>query len=293
MHISKVMGSFHLTKSLRKHALQIMMNWFARLVTAIAVTCVCLPATAQKNTDVPGSMPAPDVVSPVLYAYATLARQQTDSQICWQVLSSQRDVLVREHNAKPWLLRNLAPIIGAAMGGVVGGLVLKKHFSAQIIKRWALPVIAGSGAAGFMVGPGGVAGFVVGGAIGEKIGKLKLPVVTGSAAAAKRRKLQLAITVGSAAGGALLGKTLWDMVFPPNVPPAPGNEPEDDIPVEVFVREQVCSSGLQTAYEQSVYRVGYRFKGEELVADLPYDPGEALLLSATGNITGPARVRLD
>jgi hypothetical protein len=293
MYIKKIMGSHYLTKPLRNLRIQTLAGTFVRLTTALAAACVYLPASAQNNVDAPEGIVVPDVVAPVLYAYATLARQQTDSQICWQVLTSQRDVLVREHNAKPWLLRNLAPIVGAAMGGVVGGLVLKKHFSTQIAKRWALPVIAGSGAAGFMVGPGGVAGFVVGGAIGDKLGKLKLPAVTDKAATEKRRKLQLPITIGSAAGGALIGKMLWDMVFPPDVPPAPGNEPEDDIPVEVFVREQVCGGGVQTAYEQSVYRVGYRFKGEELVADLPYDPGEALLLSATGNITGPARVRLD
>ena len=276
MHISKVIDRFYLTTSLKNRPLQTIVATSARLVTILAAASVCLAAAAQNNTDAPESMTVPDVVTPVLYAYATLARQQTGSQICWQVLSSQRDVLVREHNAKPWLLRNLAPLVGAAMGGVVGGLVLKRHASIQVARRWALPVIAGSGAAGFVVGPGGVAGFVVGGAIGEKLGKQKLP-----------------ITIGSAAGGALIGKMLWDLVFPPDVPPAPGNEPDDDIPVEVFVREQVCSSGVQTAYEQSVYRVGYRFKNEELVAELPYDPGEALLLSATGNITGPARVRLD
>lgn len=276
MPIIKVIDMFYLKKSLKKQVLQATANTFVKLVAALATVCACLPATAQNNTDTPESIVAPDVVAPVLYAYTTLAREQTDSQICWQVLTSQRDVLVREHNAKPWLLRNLAPIVGAAMGGVVGGLLLKRHVSAQLAKRWALPVIAGSSAAGFMVGPGGVAGFVVGGAIGEKLGKQKLP-----------------ITIGSAAGGALLGKVLWDMVFPPDVPPAPGTAPEDDIPIEVFVREQVCSSGVQTAYEQSAYRVAYRFKGQEHVADLPYDPGEALLLSATGNITGPARVRLD
>ena len=276
MHISKVMGNSYLTTSLKNYPMKTVVATFARLAAVLAAASVCLPAAAQNNTDVPDSIAMPEVVTPVLYAYATLARQQTSSQICWQVLSSQRDVLVREHNAKPWLLRNLAPLVGAAMGGVVGGLVLKRHVSAQVARRWALPVIAGSGAAGFMIGPGAVAGFIVGGAIGEKLGKQKLP-----------------ITIGSAAGGALIGKMLWDLVFPPDVPPAPGNEPDDDIPVEVFVREQVCSSGVQTAYEQSVYRVGYRFKNEELVAELPYDPGEALLLSATGNITGPARVRLD
>ena len=252
------------------------MQNLGRIVTVTAAAILCLPAAAQNTADSLEHLVRPDIVTPVLYAYATLARQQTDGQICRQVLTSQRDVLVRENNAKPWLLRNLVPLIGAAMGGVVGGLVLKRQFSIQVARRLALPVIAGSSAAGFVVGPGGVAGFVVGGAIGEKLGKQKLPA-----------------TIGAAAGGALIGKLLWDLVFPPAVPPAPGDDPEDDIPVEVFVREQVCSSGVQTAYEQSVYRVGYRFNGEELMADLPYDPGEALLLTTTGNITGPARIRLD
>ena len=76
-------------------------------------------------------------------------------------------------------------------------------------------------------------------------------------------------------------------------PPEPGTGPDDDIPVEVFLREQQCGTRLQTAHSQSVYRVGYRFNDEERVAELPYDPGEALLVSASGDITGPARKRLD
>ena len=47
------------------------------------------------------------------------------------------------------------------------------------------------------------------------------------------------------------------------------------------------------AYSQSMYRVSYRFNGEEFTTDLPYDPGEALLIGATGEVTGPARIRLD
>jgi uncharacterized protein YcfJ len=116
----------------------------------------------------------------------------------------------------------------------------------------------------------------VGGAIGDKLGKQKA-----------------AITAVSMLGGALAGKALWDMVFPPAVPPAPGNDPDDDIPVEVFLRDKTCGTRLQTAHSQSVYRVGYRFNNEERVAELPYDPGEALLVSAGGEITGPARKRLD
>lgn len=271
MDISKTLGKLtvHTSLSLETSTLVKSALWLTAL-------CLVAPATAQSSDYRADEAVVAEVLAPVLYSYAALMQQQTHRQICWQVLTSQRDVLVHEHNAKPWLLRHLMPLVGAAMGGVVGGLVLKRHLSAQAAKHWAIPVITGSGAAGFWAGPGGVSGFVVGGAIGGKIGKQKLP-----------------ITVGSAAGGTLIGKMLWDTVFPPDVPPAPGDEPSDDIPVEVFVREQVCSTGVQAAYEQSVYRVGYRFNDQDLVADLPYDPGEALRLSASGNITGPARLRLD
>lgn len=288
MRISKVTGGFSLAALLkaRRTASGRLMRLLLALCPSLCALFLALPAAAQDNTaDIPEAAAAPDVVAPVLYAYATLTRQQTNQPVCWQVLVPERQVLLREHNAKPWLLRNLTPLVGAAMGGVVGGLLLKHHASAVVAKRWMVPAVAGGAGAGYLVGPGGVTGFVLAGGIadyalrgaaGRKLGKGKVPA-----------------TVGIAAGGALAGKKLWEMVFPPDVPPAPSEDPEGDIDVEVFVRDQVCGTGVQTAYSQSLYRVGYRFNGQELVAELPYDPGEALLLSASGSITGPARVRID
>jgi len=238
-----------------------------------------LPAFAQDSTPAPVAdtePPPPPVIAPVLYAYATLASTSSVEQSCWQVLIPEREYLVRQNNAKPWLLRNAVPLIGAAMGGLTGGFLLKRHATAAVYKRWAVPVVVGSAGAGFVLGPGGVAGAVIGGGIGDKLGKQKP-----------------AATVAGMAGGALAGKALWDMVFPPAVPPEPPNGPDDDIPVEVFLRDKQCGSRLQTAHSQSVYRVGYRFNDEERVAELPYDPGEALLISAGGDITGPARKRVD
>lgn len=241
-------------------------------------------ANAQTSPDLVADTP-PEVLAPVLFSYATLVKEESTQPMCWQVLTPQRDVLIRERNAKPWLVRNWMPIAGAVMGGVVGGLVLKHHYSAAIVKKLRLPVVAGSAAAGYLLGPGAVAGFVVGGgitdyalrgAVGRKLGKGKVP-----------------ITIGAAVGGAAAGKKLWEKIFPPDVPEPPAMDPEGDVDVEVFVRDQVCGKTTQVAYSQSLYRVGYRFNGEELVAELPYDPGEALRLTSTGNITGPARVRLD
>ena len=259
-------------------------------VLSIAVLlCISSPALAQalssalatpvlaavQQTEV--TLPAPDVAVPVLYAYATLDKQQVSAPMCWQVLVPERDIQIREHNAKPWLLRNLVPIAGAVMGGAVGGLLLRQHaISAVITRRWALPVIAAGAAGGYFAGPGGVTGFVVGAAIGEKLGKRKLP-----------------ITLGTAAAGGLLGIKLWNKVFPPDIPPAPQADPAGDIDVEVFVRDEICGTTVQTAYSQSMYRVAYRLNGEEKIADLAYDPGDALLVNAAGIVTGPARIRLD
>lgn len=253
----------------------------------IALALQALPALGQITpaTASPSSIadtladtepPPPPVLAPVLYAYATLASTSTVESTCWQVLIPERQYLIREHNAKPWLLRNAVPLIGAAMGGFTGGFLLKRHATAAVYKRWAVPVILGSAGGGYVLGPGGVTGAVIGGAIGDKLGKQKP-----------------AITVAGMVGGALAGKALWDMVFPPDVPPAPSDDPDGDIPVEVFLRDKSCGTRLQTAHSQSVYRVGYRFNDEERVAELPYDPGEALLVSAGGDITGPARRRLD
>ncbi len=230
---------------------------------------------AVEQTEI--TLPVPDVTAPVLYAYATLDKPQTVTPICWQVLIPQREIQIREHNAKPWLLRNIVPIAGAIMGGAVGGLLLRQHATSQIvIHRWALPVVAAGAAGGYFAGPAGVTGLVVGAAIGDKLGKRKLP-----------------ITLGSGVAGALIGMKLWDMVFPPDVPPAPQADPAGDIDLEVFVRDEVCGTAVQRAYSQSMYRVAYRFNGEDKLADLAYDPGDALLVNAAGTITGPARIRLD
>lgn len=232
-------------------------------------------ALAQNPTDAEAAAPPP-IVAPVLSVHATLTSPSSVVPTCWQVLMTERDFLIREDNARPWLLRNATPLAGAAMGGITGSLLLRKHAAAATARKWAIPAFLTGAAAGFIVGPGGAAGFAIGGAIGEKLGKQKL-----------------AITIGSAIGGALAGKALWEMVFPPAVPDAPGNQPDDDIPVEVFLKDKVCGTRLQVAHQQSAYRVAYRFGQEERFAELPYDPGEALLLGSTGEVLGPARRRLD
>ena len=243
----------------------------------LAMLCLLsAQAAVAQNTPAPEEAASPNIIVPVLYAYSTLSNPQTTVTSCWEILMPERQILIRQENARPWLLKNWVPLIGAAMGGVTAGLLLKRHVAAIVAKKWAVPVILGGAAGGFALGPGGVTGAVIGGAIGEKLGKRKLP-----------------ITIAGMAGGAAAGKAIWDKLFPPSVPPASGGGPDDDIAVEVFLRDQICASQPQVSYTHSIYRVGYLFNDEELVTELPYDPGEALFMSAEGNITGPARVRLD
>ncbi len=245
-------------------------------VLFLATLVLRVPAALAQDTSEIDAPPPPPVIAPVLSVHATLNSPSTVVPTCWQVLITERDYLIREDNARPWLLRNIVPLAGTAMGGITGSLLLRKHTAAATARKWAIPAFLTGAAAGFIIGPGGVAGFAIGGAIGEKLGKQKL-----------------AITIGSAIGGALAGKALWEMVFPPAVPDAPGNQPDDDIPVEVFLKDKVCGTRLQVAHQQSAYRVAYRFGQEERFAELPYDPGEALLVGASGEVLGPARRRLD
>ena len=233
------------------------------------------PAWGQTSTDAAIADAAP-VTVPVIFVQATLGKQQSAAHVCWEVLIPERQLLIRQENAKPWLLKNVAPLTGSVMGGVTAGLVLKRHAKAAVFKRWGVPVIVGGAGAGFLLGPGGVVGAVLGGGLAEILGKQRRP-----------------ITLGGVIGGAMAGKAVWDMVFPPAVPPAPGTEPDDDIPAEVFLRDEVCGKKIDIAYTQSMYRVSYRFNDEEFTTDLPYDPGDALLIGATGDIKGPARIRLD
>jgi uncharacterized protein YcfJ len=216
------------------------------------------------------------LITPVLSIYQTTDIDRSINQHCWEMLESQRDASIRTENARPWLMRNMMPLVGAAMGGAVGALVLKSYFSAAAAKTWMLPVVAVGAAGGYTVGPAGVMGAVAGGGIADKLGKHQPP-----------------ITIAATMAGALAGKKLWDMVFPPAVAPLSETGPEVDIPVEVFVRTKVCSNQTQSAYRNSKYRVSYRFNGEEYSVDLPYDPGEALLLDATGQAVGPAHARVD
>ncbi len=256
-----------------------------RPLLALALLSQALPAAGAPLTlpSLPDfGEPAPvTTVAAVEYVYASQNRDPFVGQQCWDTLISQRDLAMREYKnyqSTPFFSRNIWPLVGAAMGGISGILLLKRITSAATARKWLLPVVAGSGLGGYMVGPGGVAGAWLGGGIADKLGKHD-----------RYKK-----TLPGALAGALVGKALWDMVFPPVKPPeALPSDPDGPIAAEVFVRDQTCGPQLLTSHEDSLYRIGYRFNGEQYDVDVPFEPGEAVLLDDTGKVVGPARGQLN
>ncbi|MEO7031573.1 MAG: hypothetical protein ABI351_05680 [Herbaspirillum sp.] len=237
---------------------------------AVVLCClgVGLPAIAE-DTDAL-------TVTPVLYVFESLGSEQKVADVCWQTLITERQLMLREEQSRPWLLRNAIPLIGAAMGVASGSYLLRRHGSALNIKRWLKPAMLGGGLFGFAFGPAGVVGGFAGGLLGDRFGKHKFPII-----------------LASSLLGAAAGKKLWDMVFPPISTLEDNDEDPDDMPVETFLREKTCGAVLNSEYGKPHYRVVYQFDGEQYTTDLPYDPGEALLLDGTGKIQGPARSRAD
>jgi outer membrane lipoprotein SlyB len=247
------------------------------LLLTLLLACTEAQAAPLKLPEFDNGPESRTTVAPVLFVYASQNRDRSVGEQCWDTLISQRDLAIREDNAKPFFVRNLFPLVGAAMGGIAGGWMLKRLASDAVARKWMLPVVAGSGLGGYFAGPGGVAGALVGGGIADKLGKHD----------------RFKKTLPGALAGALVGKALWDAAFPPAVPPAPPSDPDGEIAPETFVRDKTCGPQLLMSHEDSLYRIGYRFNGEEYTVDVPFDPGEAVLLDPTGKAVGPARERVE
>lgn len=231
-------------------------------------------------------------VVPVQYVYASVSNTSVVNKQCWQTLVPQRDVLMAEHNAKPFFLRNWQAILGAALGGLGGLWLLHNLVSAAAFKIWALPVMLGSGLAGYQTGPGGPLGAAAGGFLlyhtGFDVGKW---VGLGK----KTKHLDLGPrnwqpTLIGGLIGAAGGIALWNAIFPPDVPSALVDDPNGVIEAETFLQQKECGLVRVDTPAASGYRVGYRFKGEDREVALPYDPGEALKLDAQGNVVGKANL---
>ena len=260
----------------------------AGALAAILALAMADPAAARDARNA-----AAEHVAPVEYVYASVSNTSTVGTQCWQTLIPQRSLLQEQHDAKPFLLRNWQPLLGAALGSIGGVWLLHKMVSAAAFKLWALPVMAGSGLAGYETGPGGPLGALAGGSLTYSMG---LDVGAWLGKGDKTKNLHLGRynwqpTLIGGLVGLVGGMALWNMIFPPDVPAAPADDPNGVIEAESFAQKTVCGPVRKSTPSASGYRVGYRLDGEIHEVSLPYDPGEAVRLDAQGNVMGKANLR--
>ncbi|WP_091905302.1 hypothetical protein [Chitinasiproducens palmae] len=208
-----------------------------------------MPAAAEAGTTV-------DVVSVTSLTVTT--REQRPE--CRPTLVSERQYLFDQANARSWPLRHLKGVTGAPMGAAAGAYLAAHLLSARI---WMLPAALVGGAAGWLVGPFGVALGIGGGILGHALTH-KLPV-----------------TIGGSVAGAGLGMALWQVLFPPPKSPLPPSVTE--IPLEHFLTTQECGDASHAQVQPgTLYRVDYYYNGALFFADLPYDPGNRLRVDGDG-----------
>ena len=259
---------------LLRGALLLLAAGLLRVAAAQTMDATGSPVAPVVPVAVAAAAATPVTVIPVLYVYQTLTHQQKIEQVCWPTLVTEHQMMLQEEQAKPWLWRNAVPLVGVAMGVAGGSYLLRRHASAQNIQRGMIPAMLGGGLFGLAFGPAGVIGGFAGGLLGDRFGKHKFPIV-----------------LASGLLGAATGKKLWDLVFPPLAALDDASDDPGVVALETFLRQQSCAATLDVSYDAPQYRVTYRVGDDEYETDLPYDPGEALLLDAQGRILGPARGR--
>jgi signal transduction histidine kinase len=233
---------------------------------ALLLAVLPLAHTTDARADTTGE------VVPVKYVYATLDKESSVDKECWQTLVIERELLLQEDLARPFWIRYLPAFVGATMGGLASGYLLRNFGFASPVSTWLWPVVAGGAIGGGLTGPGGVAGGVAGGYF--------------TAGVLKRRK-PWEIVAGSLVG-VEIGMAIWDALAPPMTPPPAPNDPKGIVKQEPIVQNTVCDQALTTTPRMSAFRVGYRYDDKDYDVELPYDPGEALRLDAEGKVLGRA-----
>jgi len=242
---------------------------------ALAALGLALASPAEADDDAP----TPPTIVRVSAVYSILASKKETVDACRPVLISERELLLRQGDGQPWALKYQKPI--AALGlGLASAAFYKQHMEGTINPKWDKwkgAFIAANAVQGYMFGPGAAIGAWGGAELGLSLSGGKLLAA-----------------LGGDIIGSVLGAMVWNFMFPPNPALAPpSNDPNGDIPVQRFLRDQVCAPTPQRHYDTPQYRVEFTLDGVLHYTDLAYDPGEALAIAADGTIIGPARERLD
>lgn len=242
---------------------------------APALLCAAFAAPALAEDDAP----APPTIVKVSAVYSILASEKETVDACRPVLISERELLLRQGDEGPWALKYQKPL--AALGlGLASAAFYKQHMEGTIDPKWDKwkgVFIAANAVQGYMFGPGAAIGAWGGAELGLSLSGGKLLAA-----------------LGGDIIGSLLGAMVWNFMFPPNPALAPpGNDPNGDIPVQRFFKDQVCAPTPLRRYDAPQYRVEFTLDGVLHYTDLAYDPGEALAIAADGTIIGPSRERPD
>ncbi len=202
------------------------------------------------------------VSAPVLSVTQETFATVTRPQVCWQTIVTAHEKAVREEQSTPWIVKYWQPILGAALGGAIGYQFTGNYGSSS--QQWKWPTVAGGAIVGAVAGPGPTAGAYGLGTLAYSIWPASLP-----------------LTVGFSLGGAILGKILWDIVFPPNknlTAPQQG----EFMPNQTFYLETACTKPQRVEYRQAPYLITYMHQGKKQTARVKYYPGRRVELTAAG-----------
>lgn len=210
------------------------------------------------GTEALAQPPTAQVISVTQEVFATSSRPQ----VCWQTILTPHQKAVRERANTPWLVRHWQPLLGAAMGGAIG-FKFTANFGPSS-EKWKWPTVAGGAVAGAVVGPGFTGGAYGLGTLAYSIWPTSLP-----------------LTVAFSLVGGVVGKVVWDMVFPKN-PALKKPQPGEYLADQTFYLETACSKPERITYDAAPYLVKYRFNGKVHSARVKYYPGSRLPLQANG-----------
>jgi uncharacterized protein YcfJ len=202
------------------------------------------------------------ISAPVLSVTQETFATVTRPQVCWQTIITGHEKAVREEQSTPWIVKYWQPLLGAAMGGAIGYQFTRNYGPTS--QKWVWPTVAGGALVGGVAGPGMTGGAYGLGTLAHAIWPTSLP-----------------LTVGFSLGGAILGKILWDMVFPPNKAlqaPQPGQY----LPNQTFYLETACSKPERIEYRQAPYLITYLHEGKKQTARVKYYPGKRVELTSKG-----------
>ena len=186
----------------------------------------------------------------------------TRPQVCWQSIVTAHEKAVRQEKSTPWIVRNWQPLLGAGLGGAIGYQFTRNYGTAS--QKWVWTTVAGGALTGAVAGPGATAGAYGLGTLAHSIWPTSLP-----------------LTAGFSIVGAILGKIVWDLVFPANAAlQAP--QPGQFMPNQTFYLETNCTKPERIRYQQAPYLVTYRYQGKTHTARVKYYPGSKIQLTATG-----------